>query len=144
MYTAAVLLPDSAQKLKNFVESQNKMELLGFEYKTPSGQSLPHHMTINLELFDPDLNPPELLGQEAELHVDTIWMSEEIGVCAAEVSIAKSGTTEVRSSNKRKHITICLKPPAKPFHSNKMLEGDKKGLILIEPLVLKAIIQEVE
>jgi len=140
MYTAAVLRPDSALKLKQIMREKIDLENLGFECKTPQGEPLPHHMTLNLGLFDNTLNDPELLGSEIVLTVDSLWYCEMIGACAAKVIDSQSA----KSINTQKHITICLKPPAKPFQSNKLFEPMTKQIMLDAPLTLEASIQEIQ
>lgn len=143
MYTAAVLRPDSVSELLREFREIADLENQGFVCLTPQGESIPHHMTINLGNFDTTVNNPELLGKPAVLYVDSIWYCKEIGACAAHVKSSYSDGKSINSINEHKHITICLKPPAKAFHSNKIFE---KGqcLKLPEDLVLMADIQEVK
>lgn len=140
MYTAAVLTLESIEILKNLA---SRLGLEDFVYQTPQGDALPHHMTINLGKFDESLNDPLLLGQEVEITIDSIWHCKTIGACAAKVSKTNCCGSEIKSSNTNKHITICLKPPAKPVHSNKLFSEGSKVFIINEPLVLKAILQEI-
>lgn len=144
MYTAAVLRPESVELLTKIMREHRDLESEGFEYKTPSGDPLPHHMTINLGRFDSAINDPSLLGEEAVLVVNRLYYCYTTGACAAYVCDAYSTDfVPIESINKNKHITICLKPPAKPFHSNDIF--DKAYVIhLDEHLMLAVDIVEVE
>ena len=143
MYTAAVLQPESADVLKQAMRDAIDLENRGFECVTPQGEPLPHHMTMNLGPFDSTVNKSELLGKPAILWIDSLWWCETIGACAARVNRAYSEGELINSSHDNKHITICLKPPAKAFHSNKIFDGGKM-IILKQPLTLMADIQEVK
>jgi hypothetical protein len=136
MYTAAVLRPNSVLELLQALRETTDLESRGFVCLTPQGEPLPHHMTINLGTFDDSVNKPELLGKSAILYVDSIWYCDEIGACAAQVCKAYSEGNPVNSINEHKHITICLKPPAKPVYSNKIFDSGKsvklsKNLVLV-------------
>ena len=143
MYTAIVLTQESADRLKEVVENNLKLE--GFEFQTPAGESLPHHVTLNLGSFNASLNDPELLGKTARILVDKIWYNEDIGACAAEALKLQSDLQKINCANKIPHITICLKPPAKPVSSNQLFENPLSCYILQlnRTLVLDGIIQEV-
>jgi len=100
-------------------------------------------MTINLGSFDDKINKPEFLGQPTLLFVDSIWHCKTIGACAARVTRAFANGEQINSINENKHITICLKPPAKAFHSNKIFEAGECVKLGME-LALMADIQEVQ
>jgi hypothetical protein len=145
MYTAAVL--KSPYILIDRLQSLINLEEKGFVFQTSTGP-LPHHMTVNLGPFDPELNDREILGKNAILYVDGIWWSEDLGVCAATVDRAMVGETPlvtINDDDSEKHITICLRPPAKPAHSNKLLSGKYKAeaRLFMEPLELEAVVEEV-
>lgn len=141
MYTAAVLRSEAVEMLLQ--KMQEKLSLEEFECMTPQGEPLPHHMTINLGTFDAKINNPEILGHAAVLIIDSLWFCKTIGACAARVIKSYAESEEVNSINVNKHITICLKPPAKAFHSNKIFEAGE-CVMLDDPLILMADIQEVE
>jgi hypothetical protein len=147
MYTAAVLKSPSIliDRLQNLINLEEK----GFVFQSSQGP-LPHHMTINLGSFDPELNDREILGKTAILEIDGIWWSEQLGVCAACVDKAMVGETPLLTINDKescKHITICLKPPAKPVHSNRLFRemGKHKAeaRLFMEMLKLEAVIEEI-
>lgn len=104
-----------------------RLEERGYAFKTPQGELLPHHMTINLGALDEALNPPTWLDAEVGLFVEELVYEDELGVCAAPV-VLTTGLSErhlgeqLRSKNAHPHITVCLKPGVKPFTSNLMLE----------------------
>lgn len=143
MYTAAVLRKESAEDLLLAMRGKTNLEEEGFECVTPQGEPLPHHMTINLGSFDWTLNDPKILGQSCIIYIDSIWFSKEIGACAARVTRAYCDGKEINSINKNKHVTICLKPPAKPFHSNQIFENGE-SIKLDMDLALLTDIQEVQ
>lgn len=143
MYTAAVLRPESVEILLETLREKLDLEEHGFACVTPQGEALPHHMTINLGSFDTTVNKPELLGRSTILFVDSLWFCKTIGACAARVTRAYSDGEEINSINQNKHITICLKPPAKAFHSNKIFEAGE-CVMLEQQLNLMADIQEVQ
>lgn len=150
MYTAAVLMPMSAQLLKWMTKAIFKPEKDCFVFQTEQKQALPHHMTINLGKFATNLNDPICLGSRAELRVDCLYIDYSLGVCAAKVHLAQLASgKEIKTENKVPHITICLVPGVKPMTSNIMLEklGDPDCETVAHPLdqtyVLDAIIQEV-
>lgn len=143
MYTAAVLQPKSVEKLLHVMREKLDLEKHGFECVTPQGEPLPHHMTINLGPFDAKINKPEILGHEAVLIIDSLWFCKTIGACAARVTKAYVKSEQFTSINANKHITICLKPPAKPVDSNKIFETGE--FVEIEHLLtLTAHIQEIQ
>lgn len=146
MYTAAVLTPYSIDLLVCLMRKSLDLEKAGFVLKTPSGERLPHHMTINLGAFDSDLNPLEMLKQPVRLVVDSFWYSEEIGACAARVIEATVNEMPVRTINdetSHKHITVCLRPPAKPLHSNKLFQSNTEVSKIDGNCLLVATLQEV-
>jgi len=143
MYTAAVLRQESTKDLLLAMRSKTNLEEEGFECVTPQGEPLPHHMTINLGKFDSILNDPQILGQPCLQFIDALWFSKEIGACAARVTRAYCDGKEINSINENKHVTICLKPPAKPFHSNKIFENGE-CIKLDMDLSLLSDIQEVQ
>lgn len=143
MYTAAVLHPKSVEKLLRIMREKLDLEKHGFECLTPQGEPLPHHMTINLGPFDTKVNSPEILGRTAILIIDSLWFCKTIGACAARVTKASVNTQQIKSINANKHVTICLKPPAKPFHSNKIFNTGEI-IELEQPIALLANVQEVQ
>lgn len=153
MYTAAVLFESSANILKELAES--KFNLEGFDFKTPAGGSLPHHMTINLGSFDKELNNQHMLGRYAILSVESLWMCRKIGACAALVKTADAiwccrsvdnnfTSHPINSSNEYKHITICLMPHAKPSHSNQLFLADDVEIQNLDPFDLESIVEEID
>ena len=52
MYTAAVLRTTSGHLLRWLTKGTTTLEDDGFVFQTPHGEPLPHHMTVNLGLFD--------------------------------------------------------------------------------------------
>jgi hypothetical protein len=143
MYTAAVLNPKSAEVLKKTMRDKLGLEGCGFECQTPQGEPLPHHMTINMGPLDTSINDPRILDKPAILCVDSIWYCKTIGACAAKILFCELENNTINSTNSIKHITICLKPPAKAFHSNKIFT-DGEYIKLDEPLILEAHVREIE
>lgn len=141
MYTAAVLNKNSVDVLKKIVVEN--LNLQGFVFETKQGEPLPHHMTINLGTFDAKINNQELVNKPTFLHIDSIFYCEKIGTCAANVIKCECENQNVNSINKHKHITICIKPPAKPFDSNKLFES-KSNVFKFKPIVLEAVLKEVK
>jgi hypothetical protein len=142
MYTAAVLTEDSVKTLED--EAKQVFDLTGFEFSTPAGSKLPHHMTINLGQFDENLNNPDILGKNCILSIQELLICDKIGVCAAKVLTAKFGTIDICSTNIHKHITICLKPPNKPVRSNELFTTEGVRKVELDHLIhLNAIIEEV-
>ena len=127
MYTAAVLCPNSSALLRWMARAILRLEEKGYAFKTPHGEPLPHHMTINLGALDETLNPATWMGADVLLSVEELVYEEELGVCAAPVLLAVGNSgrhdgEELRSKNVHPHITVCLKSGVKPFTSNLMLE----------------------
>lgn len=158
IYTAAVLSPMSATLLKWTMRAiTGELELESrFKFKTPQGESLPHHMTINLGKLDTKLNPEWILGQNVKLFVDQLRWSEGIGACAYRVRDAISVIddhliTSINDGKSSKHITTCLMPDVKAVRSNDLF-GDKAEIDLGnaiqysnlygEILELDAVVQE--
>jgi hypothetical protein len=154
MYTAVVLFPEEQQKLKQ--SFQSLLEGMNFQFQTPNGDGLPHHMTINLGSFNNELNDPAIFHQTAKLTVSGIYFDNQLGVCAARVIKAVVGETEIFTINQQKHITMALKPGVKPFISNKIqwnsspefvISGGVSALIathgvILHTMELSGIIQE--
>lgn len=149
MYTAAVLLHDEADKLRQIAEDILSLKSLGYDYVTKNGQYLPHHMTVNLGEFDENLNLIETMGKVVDLFVGGFAYDHEMGICAAKVEKAFCHFThsEVVSANKQRHITMAIKKNAKPYLSN-MLDWKSpiektKGFIELEPhLLVLAIMKQ--
>jgi hypothetical protein len=151
MYTAAVLDSESVDLLTTLMRNTLDLEKLGFELQTPQREPLPHHMTINLGRFDHRLNHPDILDERADIYIDSLWWSEEIGVCAARVTEALSHDSfnqpiSTINSKTSPHITICLKPPAKPVDSNKLFRNgqgrpEMKSVQLDKTYKLNAVVQ---
>jgi hypothetical protein len=127
MYTAAVLSPVSGLLLKWIARATlDHLTEQGYEFRTPQGVALPHHMTINLGKPDELLNAADILEMPAVLTVEELVYNDVIGICAYPVvkAAAKVGGRweGIVSANAEPHITCCLKPGAKPKDSNRMLE----------------------
>lgn len=142
MYTAAVLDMNSRLTLRQALSSSRNMEEFGFVFKTSAGESLPHHMTINLGNFNQNLNNPQILGKAALLTVSHFLYNDKI--CCAVVSHAEVDGVSINTINDQtsgKHITMCLVPPTKPMESNALFKG---GALTIkcQSMQLNAIIQE--
>ncbi len=148
MYTAAILMPNSADLLRWMMRATLNLESKGFVCETAAGEQLPSHMTINLGAFDVELNDPNIVHTTIFLHVEEFVYCELLGVCA--VPVVKAITKEesiVRSSNKIPHITICIKSESKPKFSNALLEQrDEKTLHfkLDRTYVLEALVTTVK
>jgi len=138
VYTAAVLTPQSAELLKWVMRATVNLEERNsprgnFELKTPQGEIIPHHMTINLGELKEELNSSRILRANAKLTVDYIAYDLEIGACAAHVSEAYAMLPEqtpinsINDERSAKHITICLAPGVKAFKSNELFEKIKAG-----------------
>lgn len=127
MYTASVLTLKSASYLKWVLRGSIGLPD-GYEFMTPNGDPLPHHMTVNMGEIDTKLNPVAFMDHFVILTVDQIVHSPKVGAVAARVSAAKMRDTgeEIKSTNKHPHITICLAPGVKPFASNKVFEAEDK------------------
>ena len=143
MYTAAVLNDISVKILKEAAE--RTLDLAGFEFCTTAGNPLPHHMTINIGPFNTTINDPNLLGEDCVISIREFLICEKIGVCAANVLLAKFGMTNINSTNLHRHITVCLKPPAKPAHSNDLFitEGVRR-VEIGHTIHLEARVEEVQ
>lgn len=122
-YTAAILTPESGEKLYNEMKSI-----------IPEGWTVNcHHMTINLG------NPHELiqnmLNKKTELLVKGFEVSEEHSVIAVEVE------TELWSKNEFTHITVALDKEngAQAMNSNKI----DKITPLNKPFTLNAFVDVV-
>jgi hypothetical protein len=113
-YTAIVLDADSRQSIREVFETAVKSN--EWKYSTKSGDTLPHHMTINMGQPDLGLNPDLELGSEIEMVIDGICHCKHLGVAAARVT--ESG--DVRSINEQPHITIAIQAHGKPFNSNQL------------------------
>ena len=137
MYTAAILTEESAALLKQSVLEKIGTSLDGFHFQTLAGVPLPHHMTINLGSFDEHLNDPSILNNSVKLFARGFLWSEEIGACAALVT----SDPQIRSSNEFTHITVCIRPPAKPADSNRR-PRNSKAFIFDPPIELDAIVKE--
>lgn len=157
MYTAAVLTDNSADLLRLLTEKLLNPEADGFRFETPQGEPLPHHMTINLGQFDGALNDRSLLGRPAQVDIEVIGINRTMGVCAAVVTGARALTesphvnspywVELKSKNKKPHVTICLMPGVKAKTSNDMLEGPSLDTVftrLPRKYTLEAFVREVE
>jgi hypothetical protein len=142
MYTAAVLSDFSKTALEMALLEFEDFTLSGFRFSTAQGGRLPHHMTINLGKFDESLNNITLLGAHVKLQVDRFYYNREIGVCAARVSSSSVYLTTINDEYNQRHITMCLKWPAKPYDSNLLDFDVGPCYILNEPLVLETIIEE--
>lgn len=148
MYTAAILKPSSVNILL-WLMQKTRYEKRGFVPKTPTGDPLPHHMTINLGGLDENLNPKEWMGKNCLLTIDSLHQNEKIGVCAARVIKAECEGKPIKTINDEngsKHITLALKPGIKPVQSNKMFQGQSEETQIYQleqPFILEAVLQEV-
>lgn len=158
MYSAAVLTRNSAELLKWMIRATLKLEESGFKFETPRGDSLPHHMTINLGKFDSNLNPSLSLGARALLKVNHCKYSQKLGVCAIPVNEAFAlGEVDpeealenvnwhiVHTINAVPHITLCLKEGVAPKLSNELLASNSEDVITFDfdkTYVLDAFINE--
>jgi len=153
MYTAAVLDGNSQLILKEILAEFRDFESAGYVFSSKTGD-LPHHMTINLGQFDSKLNPPEFRGCQAILRVSRFLHDDD--VCCAEVDTAVAididsdgmidGVCDIYTINderSRPHITMCLRPPARPVQSNLLFAQESTPAIieLEEPVVLVASIK---
>lgn len=153
MYTAAVLDGFSQRFLEEVLGEHCNFREKGYVFKTNVGVDLPHHMTINLGSFDSDLNPRQFLNASAILRVERFLYDDDI--CAAEVATAvaidfRDGEVRevcdiytINDERSRPHITMCLRPPARPVQSNHLFAQDSTPVIieLEEPIVLVASIR---
>jgi hypothetical protein len=166
MYTAAVLAEQSQQQLLQafeelLVAGGHDLKASGYKFATAAGERLPHHMTMNMGALNTNLNPAECLGYRGILSVDSFFIDHELNVCAAKVIRAVTEHTPIRTEplpiktvndvGSHKHITMCIRSPGKPFHSNKIkwddptiyTEGAVRGkLVLASPLLLFSCIEE--
>lgn len=154
MYTAAVLEDGQRNLLQiALTEVAPDIEDKGYLFETSRGDLLPHHMTINMGDFDQALNCISMGGMPVEVTIDGFWYDHKLGVVAARVADALCTIVgderqcdyheQVKTINEHRHITMCLKPGVKPFTSNK-LDWSKPGLMLKEPMKVKARIQVCE
>jgi hypothetical protein len=155
MYTAAVLTDISADLLRWIMKGTLDLEQRGFVTKN-GNQKLPHHMTICLGGIENSPHQVTLLGAEATLRVSHMFYHEDLGVCAVPVVKATVSWTTgdgefeplpLQSTNNVPHITVCLKPYAKPRTSNEMLERtDDPQVIRVnfdQAYDLKAVVREI-
>ena len=142
MYTAAVLEMNSRLFIRQALVELRNMEEFGFVFQTAAGESLPHHLTINLGSFNQALNDPQILGKRAVLSVSKFLYNDKI--CCAVVDRAEINGVTINTMNDQssgKHITMCLVPPTKPMESNALF---KSGAMTLKcnALQLNAVIQE--
>jgi hypothetical protein len=170
MYTAAVLVDTSRQQLIGAFQDivlgcgtglVSHLTDLNYCFVTAAGEKLPHHMTMNMGKLDTNLNPASCLGYRAILSVDSFFIDHEWNVCAAKVIRAVTEHTPIRpetlpinsvnDAKSHKHITMCVREPGKPFHSNKINWEDntpyqtgigRGRIVLPEPLLLFSCIEE--
>ena len=147
MFTAAVLTDNSADLLKWIMRGTLDLEEKGFVLKTMAGQDLPHHMTINLGPLDEALNPREVLGEKVLLGIDSLVYCLKLGVCASPIInqfvLNVPGCKSLQLMNEQPHITICVRPPAKPKMSNDLFkQQDTVTYKLDKSYYLDAKIQE--
>jgi len=153
VYTAAVLDKNSQLVLKEVLAENLDFESNGYVFRSKTGD-LPHHMTINLGQFDSKLNPPEFRGCQSILRVSRFLYDDD--VCCAEVDTAvaidinSEGLIDsvcdiytINDERSRPHITMCLRPPARPVQSNLLFAQESNPAIieLEEPIVLVASIR---
>jgi|LSQX01.1.fsa_nt_gb hypothetical protein len=122
MYTAAILDESSVKTLRAL--SEKAFDLTGFQFLTAQGQTLPHHMTVNLGPLDPGLNPGIELDETTGLVVSRLGRNDRIGVCAAQIETSLCGSKRLRSANRFPHVTLCIMPWAKPKDANKIFSED--------------------
>jgi hypothetical protein len=145
MYSAVVLTPESATRLKSILVLS--YDFHGFVFRTDR-YDLPHHLTIGVGFFDPKLNSEEIIGKHAHLYIGNASVNQHMGICAVSINkavcVVKEKEVEIRSSNLHPHITCALKPGVKPFLSNRMLEiADfaTENIRLEQPCILEGIVQ---
>ena len=146
MFTAAVLTDNSADLLKWIMRGTLNLEEEGFVLKTMAGQDLPHHMTINLGPLDETLNPREVLGADVLLEINCLVYCHKLGVCASPVIgqlvLDVPGCESLQLINEQPHITVCVRPPAKPKMSNDLFKKQAVTYKLDKSYYLDAKIQE--
>ena len=135
MYTAVVLDDRSCRELVERLANVEGWTGDGYRYETPAGASLPHHMTVNLGPFDSTLNDPKATEGFVALLVDAFCWDDEKGVCAARVT-----DPPVKSTNAQPHVTMCLRPGAKPVASNHL--DWSRAVPLTPPLVVRGVVRE--
>jgi hypothetical protein len=139
MYTAVVLEENSREHLTSLVNHHIDVSGIGFLFKTESGMQLPHHMTLNMGDFDSELNDAAHLNQIIAMNVYSLAYDESLGACAASVVQAftlQSGHN-IKSKNRHKHITCCLKPGTKPVSSNDLFAFDNSAKKIIFPYMIQ-------
>lgn len=161
MYTAVVINKEDRNKLTSALSTLPEwldacVTLLPmFVDRTPLGDRLPHHLTLNIGSIEDGLNNPSVLGKVADLTVEAFCWDHEVGACAARVTkmVVKGFTsvstidlyirdTEIvlKSTNAQPHITMCLMPNVKPAASNN-LDWDQ-AFLLKTPLIISGVVKE--
>lgn len=126
MYTAVVLPPEDRAKLVAALREHLNLAEIGYQFQTKTGEELPHHMTINMDAYNPALQGGrELLGSTVQLEIDRFYVDHELNVCAARVRKAETLdgfiVHTINDENSCKHVTMCIRPPSgKPFLSNRI------------------------
>lgn len=146
MYTAIVLTNKSALELKAI--AIQTVDLSSYNFATAAGMVLPHHMTVNMDGYDSELNDESLKGMDCKVTIDGIAYNHTLGICAARVLLAETIHDEagvsIESTNTQAHITVAIKPTSKPAWSNKLKwenNGDDK-FVAIEPFEVIGNLQE--
>ena len=120
-YTAAVLTPESQQRLREFCQNH-----------IPAGWKVYcHHMTINMGNINNGPVDPSQLNQKVLLNVVSLGQDDKV--------VAVGIETTVPSNNIRKHVTVAVGPTGKPKNSNDIVVWNK-----IQPFQLDAVIMVVE
>jgi len=123
MYTAVVLDEKSRKNLLNVFADEIRA-LQGFQIKTAQGDSLVHHVTVNMGDFDESLNDKSLLGQEVVMNVVSFAKDERVAAFGVEFLRRNNksvfGTPSINTINNIPHITAAIKEGGKPFYSNKL------------------------
>lgn len=150
MYTAAVLTNLSKDLLRWIAINKLSQNDRRWQFSTPSGDELPHHMTINLGNFNTNLNDQSILGKFVDLKINCISYNEELGACAFPVIVAKAEISDaqwvkIKTINEHPHITACLMPGINPKTSNEVLQSnDTVHLELDRAYHLEAWVEEVK
>ncbi len=128
IYTAIVLDGKSQRLLLD--------KVLPLVQEASGWKPLSHHMTINLGPFKPELNNPQILGQQKEMRVTHLGKSNLVAAVRVECDVRTVNDGGLAG----KHITLAVNQAdgGKPFLSNEI-----KDWISIPSLTLVGMVQEI-
>lgn len=115
MYTALTLDEQSRSIL------QSAFPCVGsFQSETQSGTPLPHHMTINMGMFDESLNPKHQIGNIYLIEVDGLLYDQRIAAARVVKAVDVIHGEPITTRNRFPHITmgLAIGQNVRPVESN--------------------------